>query len=155
MDDYSIILPVSEAFDVGSEIIFVEKDSDKYLRDHLESFARYFKKEFKYDYIQYEANEHLFESTKYSGFLFSEMARDKLEEDKETPYRLYGGGCFRWQTFENGSSKWKLDWIWLHPFFRHRRKLSKQWQTFKEKYGSFDIEKPLSADMERFVKKHT
>lgn len=155
MDDYSIILPVSELYDSSSGILTVEKESEEDFRRQLERFARYFKKEFKYDFIQYEANEHLYEDHKYSGFLFSEMARDKLEEDMPVVFRLFGGGCFRWRDFKDHDSSWVLDWVWLHPFFRHRGHFSQHWEHMKQYYGEFLIEPPLSADMEKFLARNT
>jgi len=155
MDDYSITLPVSEIFASTSGVMIVEKNSKLVYRQNLESFALYFKKEFKYDFIQYEANEHLYEDNKYNGFLFSEQAWDRLEEGKPMPYRLVGGGCFRPRESTNREPLWILDWIWLHPFFRHRGHLSTHWQYFRQQYGEFIIEQPYSADMEKFLAKNT
>jgi len=155
MDDYSITLPVSGLYKSSSGILTVKKDSEEDFRQQLEMFARYFKKEFKYDFIQYEANEHLLEDNKYSGFLFSEMAWDKLEEDMPPVFRLFGGGCFRWREFEDHESLWVLDWVWLHPFFRHRGHLTKHWKYMRQHYGNFLVEHPLSADMKKFLAKNT
>ena len=53
MDDYSITLPVSEIFASTSGVMIVEKNSKLVYRQNLESFALYFKKEFKYNFIKY------------------------------------------------------------------------------------------------------
>lgn len=154
MDDYSITLPVSDSYNSSSGIIIIDKSSNKNLREKLEQFALYFKKEFKYDFIQYEANEHIYEHVKYSGILFTEMAWDLLEEDQPTPYRLCGGGCFRWREWQDKAPGWSLDWVWLHPFFRHRGVFSKHWEHIKQQYGDFHIEPPISADLEKFLAKN-
>jgi hypothetical protein len=155
MDDYSITLPVSDSYMTISGIFTVSKDSENDFREKLEGFALYFKREFKYDFIQYEANEHFYEENKYSGFLFSEMAWDQLEEAEPAQYRLFGGGCFRWRELQDHDPAWVLDWVWIHPFFRHRGYLSKHWKFLKQEYGDFLVERPLSADMEKFLAKHT
>jgi len=155
MDDYSITLPVSGSYKQDSGILTVTKYSDEHIRQQLELFARYFKKEFKYNSIQYEANEHLFDENRYSGFLFSELARDRLEEDTPSVFRLFGGGCFRWREYKDHKPTWVLDWIWIHPFFRHRGHLHKHWKFMRDRYGDFLVEHPLSADMEKFIEKHT
>lgn len=155
MDDYSITLPVSDIYQQNSGILIVNKNTDENYRQQLELFARYFKKEFKYDFIQYEANEHLFSENKYSGFLFTEMAWDRLEEDGPPMFRLFGGGCFRWREYKDHEPSWVLDWVWIHPFFRHRGNLHKHWTFMKEQYGDFLVERPLSSDMEKFIAKHT
>lgn len=114
-----------------------------------------FKKEFNFDFIQYEANEHLYAENMYSGLLFSEFAHDKLEDDKPSPYRLFGGGCFMWREFKDHEPTWVLDWVWFHPFYRHRGYLSKHWEFLRQDYGDFLVEKPLSADMVKFLENHT
>lgn len=155
MDDYSITLPVSDEFSSNSGMLIVEEVSGKIFRDKLEVFARYFKKEFGFDFVQYEASEHLLSNNKYEGFLFTELAWDHLEEDKPTPYRLYGGGCMRWRKFHDKEASWVLDWVWLHPFFRHRGEFQKHWNYLKTQYGDFAIEPPISADMQKFLEKNT
>ena len=155
MDDFSIELPLSNSYWSDDGIIFVGKESDSDLRRKLQTFAYYFKREFKYDFTQYREDEHLRSDKKCEGFLFSEFAIDRLEEDQPDPYRLCGGGCFRWREREAGEPKWELDWVWLHPFFRHRNLFSSQWALFKDRFGDFGIAQPISADMERFLKKHS
>lgn len=134
MDDFTIKLPVSENYESHSGIIIVEKSSNKDLRNKLEDFARYFKKEFKYDFIQYEADT-LYDDNKYSGFLFVEIARDKMVEDKPVPCRLCGGGCFRWRDWRDHESCWMLDWIWLHPFLGIEVSSQSNGHTFNKSTG--------------------
>ena len=109
----------------------------------------------KFDFMQYLADEHLKSTSKYTGFLFTEFALDQLEENDSAPYRLAGGGLFRWQEWEDHEPLWELDWIWVHPFFRHRGVLSKHWEKFTHQFGNFDVALPLSNDMEKFLATRT
>lgn len=155
MDDFTITLPTSIDYHSPSDLIFIDKNSAYDLRRKLQTFAYYFKRELKFDFIQYQASEHLEGPGTYRGFLFTSFAYDLLEEDEPTPYRLYGGGLFRWQEREDSEPNWELDWIWLHPFFRHRGILTKNWPILLREFGKFDIARPLSADMERFLSRAT
>lgn len=46
---------------------------------------------------------------------------------------------------------WTLTWAWFHPFMRRKGYFSAMWPTFRERYGTFPIEEPLSDSMEAFV----
>ena len=75
---------------------------------------------------------------------------DLVENIDHHPYRVLGGGCFR----ELHDGAYQLDWVWLHPFARNRRKLKEQWPKFQDKFGAFTITLPLSAHMAKFVEKN-
>jgi len=154
MDKYTIKLPIINDEQLTDGPIYVEKSSDKTLRNKLETFALYFQREFKYDFPQYEANEHLYNDNKYIGILFAAKAWDKVTDDIQSPYRLFGGACFRWRDGQGHNSGWVLDWIWFHPFFRHRGVLAKHWKQLKIKFGDFCVAEPLSADMKKFLSKN-
>ena len=145
--DYNIELPFSETFFAENNILYVEDSSEDELRKALELMASYFKKEFKYDYLQYcatDINENCI------GFLFVEKAMDLVEHEHHHPYRVIGGGCFRMKH----TNKYILDWIWFHPFARNRGLLKKYWPEFKNEFGNFGFTTPLSAHMEQFVQKY-
>ena len=144
--NYEIQLPVLEDLDGYKELLFLTPSSPRSHRESLESFARYFKSEFRYDSLQYCANEHTHECT---GVLLCEPARDLVKDIDHHPNRVIGGACFR-----GSADHYNLDWVWLHPFARNRHKLSKIWPKFKDKFGSFSVTEPLSAHMASFVKKH-
>nr|MBF0221445.1 hypothetical protein [Desulfobulbaceae bacterium] len=139
MDKYTISLPVIDKCISSNGRYDIEKTSSQEMRAILETFAGYFKKEFKYDHIQYEADEHLYDDHKYHGLLFTEAAFDAMtEEHSETPTRLIGGCCFRWREFSDRSC-WVLDWVWLHPFCRHRGILRSHWGALEKQFGDFGI----------------
>ncbi len=149
MDDFAIELPISEYFYSLNGLINVCSISSEDLKISLQLFATYFKKEFRYDFLQYNVKQSG-NDTRYEGFLFSEFAMDYLEEDSPACYRLIGGGCFKL----GHDNTWRLDWVWLHPFARHRGNLSKHWGGFRKRYGEFSIEEPLSPDMADFLRKN-
>lgn len=152
-DIYTIELPISEGYDTDNGIIYVAPESEYSLKLQLQQFATFFKKEFKYDFLQYTANNHSSEN-EFAGFLFSELAYDRIEEDKPTPYRLYGGVGFFYRETIYPEPIWELGWIWLHPFFRHRGLLSRHWEYFKTQFGDFEVSQPQSPDMKNFLLNH-
>ncbi len=150
-DKYTISLPTfDECLSVNGRHE-VKASSPHEVRKVLEQFARYFKAEFHYDDVQYYADEH---DERCIGFLFTESALDIVtDEHTQMPTRCSGGCCFRKEKFTDGD-KWVLYWVWLHPFFRHRRILSRHWKKFREQFGDFIVEPPVSSAMQSFLKKH-
>ncbi len=51
-------------------------------------------------------------------------------------------------------SEWALAWIWLAPSYRRQGLVRARWPRFLELYGDFWIERPLSSEMEAFVRVH-
>lgn len=154
MDKYKIELPVIDR-NLSNEGIFeINTRSPGDTRDALETLAKYFMREFHYDGIQYEANEHLFDHVEYKGYVFCESAFDAMtEEHTEMPSRILGGCCFRHREYKVGF-KWALDWIWLHPYVRSRGILTKHWSYFQDIFGNdFIIQPPVSPAMKGFLAK--
>lgn len=145
--NYSIELPVSEDFISHEGIIFLPRSSMKTQRDALELMATYFRREFRYDHLQYSANEH---SSDCVGVLFVERARDLVEHIGHHPHRVIGGACFG----ERDDNTFFLDWVWLHPFARNRGVLKKVWGNFKCRFDDFTLTEPLSSHMKSFIEKH-
>ncbi len=46
-----------------------------------------------------------------------------------------------------------MQWIWFHPYFRRQGLLTEAWPKFKEEFGNFCCEPPLSDAMETFLSK--
>jgi hypothetical protein len=145
---YKIDSPVIQNNIDHKEVIYVMPSSDDVLQSALEVLAEYFKKEFRYDYLQYCKHD---ENSDCTGFLLTERALDLVEDIYHHPYRIVGGGCFR---SRDSNSSYFLDWVWLHPFARNRGRLKKVWPQFKENFGSFTVTKPLSAQMKAFLEKY-
>jgi GNAT superfamily N-acetyltransferase len=50
---------------------------------------------------------------------------------------------------------WRMRWVWIHPFWRGKGILAKEWPRFVELFGAdFFPEPPLSVAMRAFLKKH-
>lgn len=149
-DKYTISLPTFDECLSANGRYEVNEFSPMKLKDALERFARYFKAEFRYDNVQYKAEEH---NNGCIGFLFTESAMDIVTDDHAgMPTRCSGGCCFRKEKFADGD-KWVLYWIWLHPYFRNKEILSKHWGYFQEQYGDFMVWPPISRAMQSFIDK--
>jgi hypothetical protein len=149
-DKYTISLPIFDYCLSANGRHEVNQTSALEIREALEKFARYFKAEFRYDHVQYHADEH---DKNCIGFLFTESALDVCSDEHiEMPTRCSGGVCFRKVIFSDGE-KWILYWVWLHPFFRDLGILSRHWQYFRTQFNDFIVEPPLSSAMQSFLEK--
>lgn len=84
--------------------------------------------------------------------MFTEKAYDKVDNQKPSSYKIYGACLF--SSIKIGDeSHWKLEWILLHFFFRHRGNLQRYWKSFEEKFDGFFIVGPISNDMKIFLNK--
>lgn len=129
------------------EVARVDRRSPRPVRLAVAVLARYFHREFRYDFPLYDVDE-------------PTDARDRVyllhRENLNTP----GGGrfgvgafCFRWRDWTNAPHGLALSWLWLNPFVRNAGILSKLWPTFREVHGDFLTETPLSKAMDSFLKK--
>lgn len=135
--------------DIGGyrELLYVSPTSSMNQREALERMAAHFKREMRTDYLQYEACAH---DDNCVGVLICDQASDLVMDEDHFPNYVIGGACFR----RRASGAHILDWIWLHPFARNRRKLSKLWPRFKKEFGDFELTEPLSPHMKSFLDKH-
>ena len=113
------------------------------LRQHVERFARYFLREMHTGGIQFEALETPASPgyVEYKAYLF-------LSED-----RYVGAGSFRFRNDQSTEVPWLFDWLWLHPYFRHKGLLSFAWPQFARDVGAFRLAEPISFHMQLFLKK--
>ncbi|MFL6353351.1 MAG: hypothetical protein ACJ74Z_16085 [Bryobacteraceae bacterium] len=112
----------------------VTRSSPAALKNALEQYARYFRREFRYDFVPYTKHEHVHENL--SAYLLPQ--RDK---------RFWAGGCSFWK--EEGV--WTLTWMWMHPFDRHQGILKAAWPYFEREHGPFRIDSPVSIPMQYFL----
>ena len=146
-DKYTIQLPIIKKSIAYGGLLDINKSSPKEYREALETIALYFKREGRFDHIQYCSNEYGSQNPEYHGFAFTESAFDAMEEhDLETPTRILGGGCFRKHKMKEGEI-WILDWVWIHPYARNRGMFTKHIEYFKSTFGEFLPEPPLSPAM--------
>jgi hypothetical protein len=139
---YSIILPKAK-FHTSTNLKCVYPHSSKILKKHVERFANYFLRERRKGSIQYEAAESPGDDcfVPYEAYLFIDQGR------------YVGACCFRERNTAINLTKYELDWIWLHPYFRSRGLLAEIWPSFKSAYGKFGFSKPITPAMQRFLNK--
>lgn len=135
-------------------ILLVSADSDKRLKKATERVARFFLREMGFYSIQFLASEWS-RIPGYSPPRFEqtdESLRAFLWYDNSTEYYLAG----RWPIVGGRSVKdlpWRLDWIWLHPFARGKKKLERSWPHFSMMFGHFFVMPPVSKSMYKFLHK--
>jgi hypothetical protein len=110
---------------------------------HKEMYNRAlaFKREFHYDFIQWKSHGG-HEELDVHGYLFT---GDNGE--------IVGAGAFRNRAKNTDKPKWALQWIWLCPQERRKGHLAKRWLQFRNRFGDFIVESPVSDAMEGFLKK--
>jgi hypothetical protein len=116
-------------------------------RKALEQIARYFQREFGYDFLQYEAGE---EEELMRGFLWCQGEYDYGYGSRRGELVL-GGAVFRWREWSDAEASWALAWVWLHPYARNNGLLSRAWPYFQQRFGQFIIEPPWSPAMHAFL----
>lgn len=149
MDQNLLDLPILKLHSPNVEYINITSESNNELRVHFQLLSNYFVKEFDYSSPPQYANPSL-KADEYQGFLFLQQEYDgKLTYT----YRAYGACCFSKKPI-GSQNHWKLEWVWIHPFFRHRGNLRRLWKYLKQECGEdFFIKKPVSAEMKKFLVK--
>jgi hypothetical protein len=46
---------------------------------------------------------------------------------------------------------WALQWIWFHPYERRKGHLRNAWPYFLDRFGTFQVEPPLSPAMDKLL----
>jgi hypothetical protein len=117
------------------------------LRQEVERFAIYFRREFGYDAQQFSAAEKPKTDKKpYAAYLF-------INETNHWPRVWVGACCFRWREYQDSESRWAAQWAWMHPYYRGKGILSSAWDKFHELHGNFICEPPFSPAMKAFLLK--
>lgn len=114
------------------------------LRRAVWQLAHYFRREFRYDVVQYgfEGRE---TDTSARAYLWD------LTDRGDEVHHAVGACCFRWRQYSDAPPGWALQWIWLHPFERGRGHLKRAWPYFRARFGDFDVEPPVSLAMAGFL----
>jgi hypothetical protein len=128
----------------GIRLVKITRRSPLTLRKQVEMFARYFKREFQYTFIQFCASD----EDNYTAYLFT-------NPDTEFPRVWAGACCFRIRDYEDIKLAGEgLQWIWIHPYFRSKGMLTEVWPELRKNHGDFDVERPISPAMKAFLLKH-
>jgi hypothetical protein len=129
---------IKTALKENPESLWVTELSPSWLRIAVHRRAKAFKREMGFDFTQWDPTS----DEEAIGFLF-------VDDD----HRVVGTCCFRPTNAEAGG-RMKLDWIWIAPDERRKGWLSRNWQRFMGRFGEFDIERPISDEMQRFLVKN-
>jgi len=150
--DYSINTPytTNKHIDIDGIIEVTNQTEDEKLIENAYTLAHYFMREFDYGSTPFPCKG----ITKIddTALLFTENDIDKTAADTKECSAIYGE-CFfnKVNIFPEHGERWVLKWVWLHPFFRNRGRFSKLWPILEKKFGDFYIDKPISADMRKFL----
>jgi hypothetical protein len=99
-------------------------------------YARPFRREFGYDFIQWYENGPEEGPDKARAFLFVDAQS------------VIAGACaFHWMVYTNAPHAWSLSWVWLEPRFRRRGFLTRAWPFFTEQFGNFSSSEVTSIAM--------
>jgi len=108
-------------------------------RECVEMLATYFRREFHYDFVQYQARSY---DTQGRAFVWA------------NPAGWVTGAChFAWRDYTDSPAAFAMSWIWLHPYVRRNGLLTRAWPFFRARFGDFCVERPLSSAMSGFLAK--
>ena len=123
------------------EFELVTTDSLKWKHKEMYERAIIFKRMFHYDFVQWQSPEKD-NDPNVRGYLFT--------NDQGA---ILGACSFRHRKYESKMT-WVLDWVWISPKHRRTGQLEKRWEHFKKTFGKFEVQHPISDDMQLFLKKH-
>lgn len=146
---YTMDLSLIQEIRAPNNLIEVSLSSNNNLYDEVYKIAKYFKEESNYDRVPFDSMGML--PTPYKVFLFTEIDIDEVAAGNKKTQRIYGACLFSKKSLSKSENIWVLEWIWLHPFFRHRGFLKEKWTFFQETFGDFCIGRPVSPNMEAFL----
>lgn len=129
---------IKAALKGDSESVWVNERSPSWLRIAIHRRARAFRCEMRFDFTQWDPTS----DENAIGFLF-------VDDD----HRIVGACCFR-PNHSVASGRMKLDWVWIAPDERRKGWLARNWPRFVDRFGEFDIEHPISDEMQRFLVKN-
>jgi hypothetical protein len=118
--------------------------SPPHLRTEVGRLARYYRREFDYDVMQFEQNDRDPTCTAYL-----------LTSTGSAPAVWAGACCFRSHDYvDAGANIQTLDWVWIHPYLRRKGLLARHWPTFRANHGDFAVKPAVSEAMVQFLRKH-
>lgn len=119
-------------------------------RKAVHDMALYFKREFNYDFPQYDYREEKPDEL-LAAYLWVHPDFIDFAVDFRIP--CIGAACFRLRNRADAPSSWAMQWVWFHPYLRRKGLLAASWPHFNEGFPDFICEPPLSESMELFLKK--
>lgn len=126
----------------------------------IEEMAYYFKRELKFDFAPYSADERLEPKTQRDRILV--FYRTETLDHKPTPrnpkdftnaYTFFGAVGVRWREWEDAPASWSVPWVWVHPYERRQGHLTEAWPFLLKMFPDPYVEPPLSSAMAGFLQK--
>lgn len=124
--------------------IIVDSKAPMWMQKEVYRRAVQFKREFRYDFVQWAGDDTNPVKTGWHGHLFP----------AGTDGTIAGACAFANEHPGPGAEEWTLAWVWIAPKYRAKGLLTKHWPGLVERYGDFFIEPPLSEAMQEFVRAH-
>jgi len=125
----------------GLKAEYVNFESALWKHNEMYIRALAFKREFGYDFIQWD---------KYGCEDHNTQGHLLIGERGE----IVGACAFRNRQQKDNSFKWCLEWVWICPSERGKGHLTNRWSMLRERYGDFHVEPPVSDAMKGFLNKH-
>lgn len=124
--------------------MIVDSKAPMWMQREVYRRAVKFKREFRYDFVQWAGDDVNPVKNGWHGHLFPAGSDGTI-----------AGAC----AFSNerpgpGGIEWTLAWVWIAPKYRRHGLLTAHWPGLVELYGNFFIEPPLSEAMQGFVRSH-
>jgi hypothetical protein len=114
------------------------------LHKKVYDMAVVFRREFRYDFVQYSVEE----ATNYAG---NEAWIWVDQDDYRYGHVVTGAAAFVQHRFPTYGTTWVLNWIWQHPYKRRAGRLREAWPKWQHRYGNFYVEGPWSTAMQNFL----
>ena len=132
-----------DALENDPEAELVHAGSPMWKHHEIYERARQFKREMRFDFIQWGGATDRDTDPQVHGFLIPDTSGT-------FPAGTIVGACaFRWKR-----ERWCLDWIWLAPGVRRKGILAQRWARFLDRFGDFSIEAPVSEAMQLFLQRY-
>lgn len=130
----------ARSFDGDPELVVAGSPGWKHAEIYRRAVA--FKREMGFDFVQWDGPDGD-RDPHVQGFLLGDDAG-----------RILGAIAFRRREVEDRSEPafWGLQWVWVCPAARRAGVLSRRWAYFRERFGDFYVEGPVSKEMQAFLR---
>lgn len=109
--------------------------SPRWMHDVMDELALYFRRETKYGFCGWGV---VYENDfKAQGYLFT-----------SPDGAIIGAAAFRWRAYTDAPDGWALQWVYVVPKYRRTGVLRSRWAEFRERFGGFHVEGPISPNMQ-------
>lgn len=134
--------PVARVLEERSADIWSEEvtaASPLWRHDEMYNRAYAFKREQRYDFVQWDNPER---DHAAKGYLFA-----------DADGRIIGCCAFRFREYTNHQPGWALQFVWVAPPYRRSGVLAERWPAFRDRFGDFLVEGPVSTPMQAFLRR--